>query len=123
MPEIVLSDKERKFEILRQYYQTVIRRDIMERFNVKNEEGMKALLRLLLNSTEYSISKLYDILKSSNYKIGKTTLQKYLSYAKTSYFTHSLSIFSYKIKDQLQYPRKVYFIDNGFINALTSSKD
>ena len=125
MPEVVLSDEERKSEILQQYYGTVVRRDIVERFNVKNGEGLKAMMRLLLNSTQYSISRLYDTLKSLNYEIGKTTLLHYIQYVESSYFTHSLPIFSYKIKDHLQYPRKIYFIDNGFINSLSTrhSKD
>jgi len=38
---------------------------------------------------------------------------------------YSIPIFSYKIKDSLQYPRKVYFIDNGFITSISTrhSKD
>jgi len=120
LPEVVLADEDKRFEILQQYYSTVVRRDIVERFKVKNEEGLKAMLRLLLNSTNYSISKLYNTLKSLNYKIGKTTLLHYLSYVESSYFIHSLPIFSPKIKEQLQYPRKVYFIDNGFISSLST---
>jgi len=120
LPEVVLADEDKRFEILQQYYSTVVRRDIVERFKVKNEEGLKAMLRLLLNSTSYSISKLYNTLKSLNYKIGKTTLLHYLSYVESSYFIHSLPIFSPKIKEQLQYPRKVYFIDNGFISSLST---
>ncbi|MDI6859485.1 MAG: DUF4143 domain-containing protein, partial [Methanocellales archaeon] len=87
---------------------------------MKNEEGLKAMVRLLLNSTQYSISRVYDTLKSLNYEIGKTTLLNYLNYVESSYFIHSLPIFSPKVKDQLQYARKVYFIDNGFINALST---
>ncbi len=125
MPEVVLTSAERKIEILQGYYRTVIRRDISQRFKIKNEEGLKALLLLILNSTSYSITKLYNTLKSLNYKIGKTTLLNYLSYIENSYFMESVFIFSYKIKDQLQYPRKIYFIDNGFITALSTkfSKD
>ncbi|MCK4349019.1 MAG: ATP-binding protein [Thermoplasmatales archaeon] len=125
MPEVVLSKEPMKQEILQQYYGTVIRRDIIERFNIQNEEGLKALLLLLLNSTQYSISKLYKTLKSLHYHIGKTTVQKYISYIETSYFMHSISIFSYNIKDQMQYPRKHYFIDNGFITSIATrhSKD
>lgn len=119
LPEVVLSQEERKFEIVNSYYQTVIRRDIIERHNIKNEEALKALLRLLLNSTSYSISRLYNTLKSLNYRIGKTTLQRYLGYIENSYFMFSVPIFSAKIKDQIQYPRKVYFIDNGFINVIS----
>lgn len=45
-------------------------------------------------------------------------------YLNTKYFSDTflylfLPIFSYKIKDVLQYSKKVYNIDNGFINALT----
>jgi predicted AAA+ superfamily ATPase len=120
MPEVVLAAKEKKSEILQQYYGTVVRRDIIERFKVKNEEGLKAMLRLLLNSTQYSVSRMYDTLKSLNYEIGKTTLLNYLNYVESSYFIHSLPIFSPKVKDQLQYARKVYFIDHGFINTLST---
>ena len=125
MPEVVLSTEDKKLEILQQYYGTVVRRDIVERFNVKNEEGLRAMMRLLLNSTQYSISRVYDTLKSLNYEIGKTTLLNYLHYVESSYFIHSLPIFSYKIKDSLQYPRKIYFIDNGFITSISTrhSKD
>ncbi|MBU1289734.1 DUF4143 domain-containing protein, partial [Patescibacteria group bacterium] len=34
---------------------------------------------------------------------------------------NNLFIFSYTVKDRLQYPKKIYFIDNGFINALSST--
>jgi uncharacterized protein len=119
MPEVVLAQEDKKSEILQEYFRTVVQRDITERHRVKNEEGLKALLRLLLNSTQYSISKLHNTLKSMNYSIGKTTLQQYLSYIEQSYFMQSLEIFYPKVKDRLQYPRKVYFIDTGFINALS----
>jgi len=120
MPEVVLASDDKKREILQQYYGTVVQRDIIERNNVNNEEGLKAMLRLLLNSTSYSISRLYDTLKSLKYEIGKTTIQHYISYVENSYFIYSIPIFSYKVKDQLQYPRKVYFIDNGFITSLST---
>jgi predicted AAA+ superfamily ATPase len=77
-------------------------------------------LRLLLDSKEYSINKTYNNLKSIGQEIGKLTVQKYISYIENSYFAFSLPIFSYKIKDQIQYPKKVYFIDNVFINAIST---
>ncbi len=40
--------------------------DIIERFSVKNEEVLKALLRLLLNETTYSLTKLYNTIKSKH---------------------------------------------------------
>lgn len=119
MPEVVLAEESKKKEILHQYFSSVLRRDIVERFKIKNEEGLKALLQLLLNSTSFSVTRLYNNLKSVGLKIGKTTLCHYLSYIQNSYFIETVPIFSYKIKSQIQYPRKVYFIDNGFINSLS----
>ncbi len=120
LPEIVLEDENKKFELAQSYYSTVIKRDIVERYNIKNEESLKALLKLLLNSKEYSISKTYNSLKSLGYKVGKSTVQKYISYIENSYFAFSSPIFSYKIKDQMQYPKKIYFIDNIFINSIST---
>ncbi len=119
MPEIVLISEENKIELLQEYYRTVLRKDIIERFKIKNEEGLSALVKLLINSTYFSISKMYNNLKSVNYEIGKGTLQRYVSYLEDSYFFHQLLVFSPKIKHQLQTNRKIYFIDNGFINALS----
>ena len=120
LPEIVLIEENKKFELAQSYYATVIKRDIIERYNIKNEESLKALIKLLLDSKEYSISKSYNNLKSLGYKIGKSTLQRYISYIENSYFAFSLPIFSYKIKDQMQYPKKIYFIDNAFINSIST---
>ncbi len=120
LPEAVLIDENKKFELVQSYYSTVIKRDIVERYHIKNEESLKALLKLLLDSKEYSISKSYNNLKSLGYEIGKSTLQKYISYIESSYFAFSLPIFSYKIKDQIQYPKKIYFIDNAFINSIST---
>ena len=120
MPEVVLAEKAIKMDILQEYYRTVLMRDIIERFRVKNEMALKAVIRLLLNSTSYSISKLYNTLKSLNYEVGKTTLLHYVNYVESAYFIYSIPIFSYKVKDQLQYPRKVYFIDNGFLTSLST---
>jgi len=120
LPEIVLAEEEKKSEIAHSYFQTVLRQDIIERHDVKNEEALKAMLRLLVNSTSYSISKIYNTLKSLHHEIGKATLQRYIAYIENSYFMVSLPIFSYKIKDQMQYARKVYFIDNIFINTVST---
>ncbi len=120
LPEAVLIDKNKKFELVQSYYSTVIKRDIVERYNIKNEESLKILLKLLLDSKEYSISKSYNNLKGIGCKIGKSTLQKYISYIENSYFAFSIPIFSYKIKDQMQYPKKIYFIDNAFINSIST---
>ncbi|MFH1320235.1 MAG: ATP-binding protein [Bacteroidota bacterium] len=119
MPEIVLSEKQYYHQIIHGYYNTVVRRDIAQRFGIKNEEVLRALLKLLLNTTGYTFNKLFNNLKSLNFKTTIPTLQSYVGYAENAYFLYSLPVFSYKVKDILKHPRKVYFIDNAFINFIS----
>ncbi|UCH97427.1 MAG: ATP-binding protein [Candidatus Aminicenantes bacterium] len=118
MPAVVLAEKGLKKEILINYYNTLIRRDIIEKYNIRNEEVLKDLIKLLLNATHFTGTKLFNNIKSLGYKIGKATILKYISYIKDSFFMDELLEFSPKIKSQLQRERKIYFIDNGFIGLL-----
>jgi hypothetical protein len=120
MPEVVLAPEEKKIEILQQYYSTVVSKDISERFRIRNDESLKALLRLLINSNRYSISKMYNTMKSMGYAVGKTSLSNYIGYIESSYFLISIPVLSPKIKEQMQCPRQIYLIDNGFISALST---
>src|SRR3990167_6105470 len=72
LPEIVLEDKNKKFELAQSYYATAIKRDIVERYGIKNEESLKTLIKLLLDSRDYSISKAYNNLKSLGNEVGKS---------------------------------------------------
>jgi predicted AAA+ superfamily ATPase len=120
MPEVILAPEEKKIELLQQYYNTVVSKDIAERHKIRNDEALKALLRLLVNSTQYSISKMYNTMKSMGYAVGKTSLANYIGYIESSYFLISIPVLSPKIKEQMQCPRKAYLIDNGFISALST---
>jgi hypothetical protein len=120
MPEVVLAPEEKRIEILQQYYNTVVSKDIAERYMVRNDDALRTLLRLLVNSTQFSISKMYNTMKSMGKAVGKTSLANYIGYIESSYFMISVPVISPKIKDQMQCPRKIYLIDNGFISALST---
>jgi predicted AAA+ superfamily ATPase len=79
------------------------------------------MLKLLLNSNYVTISKLFNSLKSMGIAIGKTTVDNYLSYIESSYFMHELYIRNPSVINQLQYPRKIYFVDTGFMTALSAN--
>jgi predicted AAA+ superfamily ATPase len=120
LPEVVLLPSEKKQEALQGYFETVVKKEMIDRFKIKNETALKTLLKLLINSSYISISKLFNSLKSLGIAVGKTTLSEYLSYIESSYFLKQLYFYSPSMLNQLQYPRKVYFVDNGFISALST---
>ncbi|MBI1869547.1 ATP-binding protein [Candidatus Gottesmanbacteria bacterium] len=120
LPEVVLIPTEKKPELLQNYFQTVVRKEMIERFKIRNEEALKMSLKLVLNSTYVTVSKLYNSFKSMGLPVGKTTLNNYLSFAESAYFLKQLYFYSPSMRSQLQYPRKLHIIDNGFITALST---
>ncbi len=120
LPAVVLAPQEKKQELLQLYFNTVVQKEIGERFKIENDVALRTLLKLLLNSTYITISKLTNSLKSMGIAVGKTTVDNYLSYIESSYFMKQLSIYNPVVINQLQYPRKVYFLDTGFMTALST---
>lgn len=121
-PEIVLEEEEKKkLQILREYFSTIVARDIIERYSIDKTAALESFMKLLVNnfSRLISFTKSRNWLKSMGIKISKNTLKKYFDYMKSSYFLFDTTIYSESVKDRLQYPRKVYLIDNGFATALT----
>ncbi len=125
-PEVVLEDSAiRKRRLVQEYFSALIGRDILERHNVKNARLLHDFLRLLLGTRYFSVNKAANVLRSQGMTAGKETLLKYISYIEGSYFCFLVPIFSRKIKEQMRYPKKVYFSDNAFLTnlSLRFSKD
>ena len=120
LPAVVLTSQEKKLELLQSYFQTVVQRDIAERHTIDNDTALRTLLKLLLNSSYITIPKLHNSLKSIGIPVGKSTVDNYLSYIESSYFMNELYIYNPAVINQLQYPRKVYFVDTGFMTALST---
>ncbi len=120
LPAVTLTQQEKKQELLQSYFQTVVQRDIAERYKIDNDAALRTLLKLLLNSSYITISKLANSLKSMGIPVGKSTIDNYLTYIESSYFLSELYIQSLVVINQLQYPRKVYFVDTGFMTALST---
>ncbi|MFO7890531.1 MAG: ATP-binding protein [bacterium] len=122
-PQVVLTEDLRlKNEILRELYKAIFYRDILELNDIRNISLFEAFLKTTVESSSsmISISKIKRFLNSTlGFKCKKNTLSDYLMYTKNAFFLYDVEIFSYGIKDRLQYPRKIYTIDNGLINAIT----
>jgi len=123
-PEIVfINEKNLKIKILQEYYEVMLFRDIVERYNIKNLPVLKYFIKRVIESIgkPISINNIYNELKSQGYKIGKDSLYQYLDILETIYFSILLKKFSKSILKMELSQKKVYLIDNGLINALTFS--
>jgi len=123
-PEVVLSDN--KEQMLNQLFDDILSRDILSR-NIRKENTIEEFAYYLAGnvSSLLSFNKMMDYFKSRGIKISVPTIENYFMLIKNSFLFFDNLIFSYKIKDQFQNPRKVYCIDNGIFNfiGLKFSKD
>ena len=119
-PEVVLAeDKRIKGMIIRDYFNTIIALDVVERYKVRNPEELRAFIRLLLNSEYFSLSRAERTMRSLGYSVSKATLANYLRYLEECYFAFPVEVFSPKVKLRIQHPKKIYFVDTAFLTFLS----
>jgi len=109
----IFKEPDLKEQIVKDYRDLVLFRDIVERYNIKNIYVIKRFFEYLISSfaKEISIDKFYNYLKSQNVSLSKKTLYNYLEYFESSLFFHFLR--TYRIKERL---KKVYLNDIVFGN-------
>ena len=101
-------------DYLMDLYNDIIERDIIQTYNIKLKSKLKELSRYIINnySSEISYKKLGNILNIS----GNSTINNWISYFTDSYIFVVVERFSFKLKESIIAPKKVYVIDNGLIN-------
>lgn len=122
-PEVVLAGaEETKDKLLSSYFESIFYRDIVERYGVKNLALLDNFLRYALNnfSSYLSLSKMERYFKSTGIRCSKKTLANFLKYSESVFLLFPLEIFSYRVKDRMQYPRKIYCVDTGMVNRFAT---
>jgi predicted AAA+ superfamily ATPase len=112
-PEVVLStDKKR---ILLGYFDTIITKDTIERFNIREREKIKTLSKFYLTNiaSPASFQKV-----SSFLNIPHATVDRFSEYLQTACLVFFITKFSFSMKEQEKAQRKVYSIDSGLSNAI-----
>lgn len=115
-PEVVLTaNKSLQKQILSGLFSDILNKDILNRYQVKNRQGLlKFAYRVINQNTSYVSA--YEADKSL--AISLPTALEYLGYLEESYLVSFLQRFSLSLKRQTRYPRKVMAVDPGLYNQL-----
>ena len=105
-----------RIEILQEYFNDIIQRDIVERYKVKNIKQLKELARYVVTNTGNLVT--YNQLKKAGEMKSINTVINYLSYLENAYIFIKVPYFSYSLKKQVANPFKVFTIDIGLRNAI-----
>ncbi|MFQ5641146.1 MAG: ATP-binding protein [bacterium] len=123
-PEVIDYREEFRLKTLQEYFNLILYKDLIERYEIRNYAFVKYLLRFLLanNANPFSVNKFYLHSKSQGYQISKDTIHNYLSYLEDAYCFSLVSIISESVRARQVNYRKIYAIDHGLVTAMTSSR-
>jgi predicted AAA+ superfamily ATPase len=115
-PEYVLKNLDKDY--LETLFSSVIYADFVKRWNVKYPTKIDDLARYLISihSRDYTATKLRNILGFRS----TLTVEKYVKYLEEAYLIFSLERFSFKPKEFLKSPKKVYVVDLGLANTISA---
>ena len=104
-----------RVDLLRGYVDSVLLRDVIERYQVTNPTALRWLVRQLLANAggAFSVNKFYGDLKSQGIAIAKDTLHEYLAYLEDAFLVLTVSIHSESERRRMVNPRKAYPVDPG----------
>lgn len=124
-PEIVNAPDEIRKKTLSNYFEVMLFRDIIERYQLTNTLPLKLFVKRLLGniSKEFTVNKLFNNLKSEGIKISKDSLYNYMDYCTDSYIL--IPVNNYSESGDKQIIKKIYSIDTGLSAqfSFTLSKD
>ncbi len=116
-PEVILADDIKiKNLLLKEYYTAIIVRDVLRRCAIRQPGKCESVAHYLVSNTAGSLS-VKNL--AAALSISANTVEEYLAHLEESYLFSTVNHFSYSVKRQITYPRKIYCIDNGFINAVS----
>ena len=114
-PEVLFKEKQFKIKILEQYFDDILYKDIIDRYNLNTQKTKDLAILLITNFTGF-IS-LRNIRNSLG--ISYDTIKDYLSHFKEAFLFFVIDHFSYSFKEQKTSASKIYCIDNGLRNAVS----
>jgi predicted AAA+ superfamily ATPase len=120
-PEVQAIPQDLRVRVLQEYVDVVIFRDVVERHGVDNLPALRYLERTLLASPagRFSISKLFNDLKSQGVRVGKDTLHGYLAHLEDSFLLFTMTVASPSIRVRQVHPRKSYPVDPALSAAIS----
>ena len=116
-PEAQSLDPSSRYQLLRDYVDVAMLRDVVERHDVRNVAALRWLARHLLGNAGglFSIEKFRAALKSQGLPIAKDTLHQFLGHLEDCFLVRIVWMESTSERQRMVNPRKAYPVDPGLI--------
>ena len=125
MPYLInLPLNEQCFEYLKSVYNTIVFRDVVTRYNIRNTVILEKLIAFLADSigSLFSAKKISDFLKSQKISIASHQIQAYTRLLSNAFLIHKVERYDIKGKRIFEIGEKFYFGDLGVRNIINGYK-
>jgi predicted AAA+ superfamily ATPase len=114
-PEIVKLDAALHEKLLQGYFNVMLLHDLIERYKIPQVAVLKYFCKRVIGATagEFSVNKVYNDLKSQNYKVGKDTLYEFQGNVEDIYLSRFIPKYDESVVKTESSQKKVYVIDQG----------
>ena len=121
----VYKSTEEKYAYIKDVFDTLITRDIVQKYKIRNEVLLNKLNDFMLDniSSEVSVRKIADTLTSNQEKTNDKTIGSYLNYLCNAFAFYKVRRYDIRGKKYLASQDKYYLADHSFRYAILGTKN
>lgn len=120
-PEVIGTDRHLRIKIHQEYYNSILFRDLIERYDIPHPRALNDLAKHLLGniSSLYTVNSLTGLLKSLGHSVPKSAVAEYLSWFEDAYFLFTVRLFDASYRRSNANAKKIYCIDHSLVRSIT----
>lgn len=115
-----VEDESIKKELLINYVRNIIYQDIVPRYSIRNAQVLERLFFYLLSNATSLIN--YTTL-SNTFEISDKSIREYINYFEETFMLKRIDKFHNKPKERIKSFKKIYALDNGFLQIAPKLSD
>ena len=112
-PLVIINDD---LSLSKQYFEDILNKDIIKRYNLKKIKELNNLILYLLSNVSKTYS--YSTLKQVSSIKSLSMINNYIGYLKNVFVASTINKFDYSIKKQKVSSSKFYVLDNSFLKTV-----
>ncbi|MDO8517116.1 MAG: ATP-binding protein [Nanoarchaeota archaeon] len=112
-PLVIINDD---LSLSKQYFEDILNKDIIKRYNIKKVKELKDLILYLFSNVSKTYS--YSALKQVSSIKSLSMINNYIEYLKNVFVASTINKFDYSIKKQKVSSSKFYVLDNSFLKTV-----
>ena len=119
------KENEEKYDYIKSVYNTLIIRDISQKYKIRNKELLSVLSDFLMDNIGNLISSrsIANVLSKGRKNVSDKTIKKYLKYLCDAFAFYKIRRYDIQGKKYLSFQDKYYLVDTSFKYALLGTKN